>query len=128
MAMNFEESLRYELSSIAAIADKVYPLNAPEQAVEPFVIYTSSEGQREQSLITWDNMRELNCEIQTITLSYAEMKTIQKLIIDKVLSWFNRRIALSGVYIRDLSYDAPVEMYDNQLKQYRSILDIRVRY
>ena len=128
MAMDFEQALRYELSLVSAVTNKVYPLNAPEQAIEPFVIYTSSEGQREQNLNGWATMREVDCEIQVVATSYGDVKSITKDVITKLLSMLNRSIGVDGVLIRDLEYDKPTELFDQDLQQYRSVIDIRVRY
>ena len=128
MPMDFEQALRYELSSVGAVTNKVYPLNAPEQAIEPFIIYTSSEGQREQNLTGWATMREVDCEIQVVAVTYGDVKSITKDVINKLLSMLNRSIGVDGVFIRDLEYDKSTELFDQDLQQYRSVIDIRVRY
>jgi hypothetical protein len=125
--LNFEEALTYELSSIAGLQGRVFPLGAKEGTLPPFVIYISSEGEETKVLNGYTNHKEITCEIHIIGRSYAEMKSFTKLVLAKLKTFYGRSIGVDGVYIKNFSYDEPREEHEDELGYERSGFDIRVR-
>lgn len=125
--MNFEESLVYELSSISAINNKIYPLNAKEGTNPPFLVYVSSQGERTQTLTGYVDSLEISCDIHIIAESYQDLKSLADAVLTKLQSFFGRSIGLNGPYIKSFIYSEPIEGYSDELNYHRSAFDIRVR-
>jgi hypothetical protein len=124
--MDFEEALRAELSSIIEINNKVFPLNAPEGTLAPYIVYVSSEGLQEKTLDGYLDSKEIECEINILHSGYGSMKALTKEVLSKILSFQGRVIGLEGPYIHDLTYEKPAEIYENEVSLYRSVLEIKV--
>ncbi|ALC92062.1 hypothetical protein AM500_21385 [Bacillus sp. FJAT-18017] len=121
--MNFEEALTAELSSLPGLADKVYPLNAPEGTPAPYIIYVSSEGLQDKSLKGYHSSKEVPCEINIFTDSYAGLKDLTQQVITKLVSFQSRNIGHSGPFIQNFTYEKPVELYENQVSLYRCLIE-----
>lgn len=126
--MNFEEALRDELSSINSLSEKVFPLNADEGTQAPYIIYVSSEGIQQKTFEGFLNTKEISCEINILHNSYPEMKELTKVVLLKVISFQGRTIGNEGPYVQNLNYQSPVEIYEKEVKLYRSVIDIKVRF
>jgi hypothetical protein len=126
--MNFEEALRAELGAITAITNKIYPLNATEGTVAPYIIYVSSEGVLDRGLDGFYATREIECEINVIHTTYSKLKSLTKDVIALLLTFQNRVIGgTGGVYCKSIWYEKPVELYENEVNLYRSVFDIKIR-
>ena len=113
--MAFEESLRVDLMTIPELVNKVFPLVAPEGVKTPYVVYVSSEGLEDRTLQGYQASKVVDCELHITSDSYGAMKDLTKKVLTKVKSNLN------------LSYDRPVELYNNEVQLYRTVLEITVR-
>lgn len=125
--MNFEEALVEELSSIEGLNDKVFPLNATEGTNPPFIIYVSSEGEQDQTLTGYTDTKALTCEIHLIAETYSELKSLIKLVIAKLQTFFARAIGTNGPVIKSFAMDEPLEAHEEEVGYSRCSFDIRVR-
>lgn len=129
--MTFESALVQELRSIERLEGRIYPLFAPEANKHngiPYLIYGSSEGLRDKSLNGYMNSKEVRGELNIIAERYSEMKAITKEVIALLVSFEGRQIGVDGPYISEVSYQMPVEMYENQPDLYRSSIEFSIFY
>jgi len=130
--MNFEPALAQELKSIMALDGRVYPLTAPETAFDlnkPYLIYGSSEGLRTKEISSgYQSGKMVSGELNVIAPRYADMKSITAEVIDLLVGMERRTIGSSGPFIQELTYEEPVELYEDQPKLYRCVIDFEVYF
>lgn len=130
--MNFEPALAQELKSIAALENRIYPLNAPETSFDltkPYLIYGSSEGLRTKEIGRgYRTGKSIRGELNVIAPRYSDMKSITGQVIDLMVSMERRKIGTDGPFIQELTYGDPVELYENQPKLYRCVIDFEVYF
>jgi len=124
--MTFEEALRYELTQIAELQDKVFPANAPEGTLPPYVIYLSQDGREIKCLDGFTGAKELNYEINIIQKTYFGLKTLSSQVLAKLKSFALRNIGDNGPYIQDITITGPVEMYESEIEAYRAYYEIKI--
>jgi hypothetical protein len=129
--MNFEEALRAELGTLTELSNKVFPLNADEGTKAPYVVYISSEGVQVKTLQGYMGNKEVDCEINILHDSYANMKALTKEVLAKIISFQGRSIgdlfSKDGPFIQNVTYSKPVEIYEKEVSLYRSVIDITVK-
>jgi len=126
--MNFEEALRNELSSISQLTNKIFPLAATEGVKTPYLVYVSSEGVQDKFLDGYRGSKEVDCELHILSDSYSGLKDITKQVITQVISFQDRVIGgTDGVWIQDVTYERVTEQYIDQLFQYLSVINVKVR-
>jgi hypothetical protein len=125
--MNLEEALVVEFGSIPEIIGKVFPLYTGEGVEPPFLVYVSSEGKYDSSLNEFYTTREISVEIHIVGQDYSELKSVERQVIDKIVSFRGRAIGGSGPFVYTLQYDQPTEMFEGETHIYRASFDMRVR-
>lgn len=129
--MNFEAALTLELKTIAALSNRVYPLTAPEATAGngvPYLIYVSSEGRRTKTLDGFHTSKHVSGELNVIAARYADMKALTANVIDLLIGMEQRVIGIGGPFIQELTYDDPVELYEEQSQLYRCLIDFEVYF
>ncbi|SDM17419.1 DUF3168 domain-containing protein [Bacillus sp. OK048] len=126
--MDFEEALRAELGTIAGLTNKVFPLNATEGTKAPYIIYVSSEGVQDKSLLGYLSSKEVDCEINIVQASYGSMKSLTKLVISQIISFIGRNIGENGPFIQNVTYHKPVELYEQEVNLYRCVIDCNFKF
>ncbi|RSD21075.1 DUF3168 domain-containing protein [Mesobacillus subterraneus] len=126
--MDFEEALTAELTMIEGLANKVFPLNAKEGTLPPYIVYLSSEGLQDKTFDGYLLFKEVECEINILHSTYREMKDLTKVVLGKILSFQGRTIGEGGPRIQNLSYEKPFELYEKEIKQYRSVIDVKFKF
>lgn len=119
--MYFEEALRAELDTIEELTNKVFPLTAPEGTEAPYIIYVSSEGIQDKSLQGYLSSKEVPCEINILVDDYLSLKELTTTVLAKILSFQGHKIG--DFFIQDVSYEKPVEIYEQEVDLYRSVID-----
>lgn len=121
--INFEQALTEELKTIT---NRVYPYKAPEKVENPYIIYTSSEGLRDKSITEgYLNSKRVSAEINVIASKYSIFKETIKQTIDLLVNMEKRIIGTNGVFIDELVYEQPVELYEANANVYRCAIEIR---
>lgn len=126
--MDFEQALTYELQAITGLSGRVFPQKAEENFLPPFVVYISSEGEPIMALSGPTDMTELTCEIHINAESYEQLKSLTKVVLDRLKSFLQRNIGQDGPYIKSISHTEPTEDIDNNTNMQLSSFDIRVRF
>ena len=125
--MNFEQALVVEFNTITELENKVFPLYATEGIKPPFLIYVSSEGEQVKTLDGFTLFTEIACELHVVAYSYSQMKDLARKVMAKVQNFLGREIGDSEVRIKSISYDQPEEVYEEEIKYYRSSFDVRFK-
>ena len=125
--MNFEQALVVEFNTITELENKVFPLYATEGIKPPFLIYISSEGEKVQTLDGFTLSKEIKCELHVLAYSYSQMKDLSRKVMIHVQNLLGRQIGNSEVKIKSLSYDQPEEVYEEEVKYYRSSFEVRFK-
>lgn len=131
ITVTFEAALTIELRAIAALNNRVYPLNAPEEPFDtstPYLIFRTSEGLRTKDLDGYQSSKTVSGELNVVAPTYAEMKSITSSVIDTIISFQSRIIGTGGPYIQNITYEEPVEMYEDKPKLYRCVIDFEVYF
>ena len=126
--MNFEEALKVELFEIPQLRSKVFPLNAREGIKSPYLVYVSNEGLKDNSLDGYLSLKEVPVELNIVNQDYEGMKDLTKLVLDKILTFRGRKIGGSNILIENVVYSTPMELYENEIKAYRSLLEFRLKF
>jgi hypothetical protein len=130
--VDFEPALAQELKTISALNGRVYPLTGPEQRfdlTQPYLIYGSSEGMRTKELGSgYQAGKAVPGEINVIAPRYADAKAIMKDVIALLVGMERRVIGTDGPFIQELTYEAPVELYEEAPKLYRCLLQFEVYF
>lgn len=151
--MDFEQALIYELKSIPSLdatwigtvaswnaADwswdqeppkRVSPLKSPEYTnsnTSAFVIFSSTYGIQSKSLNGYYDGKSLRVEINAVAKRYAEMHSMEREIVELLISMEQRTIGVNGPYIQELTYQSPVELYEDKPKLYRCLIDFEVYF
>jgi hypothetical protein len=126
--VDFEQALTYELQAITGLSGRVFPQKAEENFLPPFVVYISSEGEPIMALSGPTDMTELTCEIHINAESYEQLKSLTKVVLDRLKSFLQRNIGQDGPYIKSISHTEPTEDIDNNTNMQLSSFDIRVRF
>lgn len=126
--MDFEQALTYELQAIPGLKGKVFPQTADENSQPPMVVYISSGGEPIMALSGPTNMTELTCEIHVSTETYEELKSVSTAVINRLNTFFQRKIGHEGPYIKSISHTEPTEDMDNKTNYHMSSFDIKVRF
>jgi hypothetical protein len=125
--MSFEQCLREEMETVSGLADKVFPVNAPESCPSPYAVYFSSEGTADKSLNEVLSSRTLDFSVHVISATYSEGKTITSGVVQRLQSFFQREIGVSNpIFCEDITIDPTTETWDNQLNMFRFIVDATI--
>lgn len=120
--MDFEKALTKELKSINGF-NKVSPHMVKQGTPAPYLFYLSSEGVFDKTLNGYLDSKEVFCEINIVTDKYEQLKPLVKLVIDKLISMQSRTIGTSNIYIQNVTYVKPVELYEKDVNQFRCLID-----
>lgn len=129
---SFEAALTQELKTIATLQNRVYPLTSPEanagQGI-PYLIYGSSEGLRDKTIGEgYLSSKEVQAEINVVASRYSDMKAITREVIALLVGMEGRQIGTDGPFIQELTYQAPVEIYESQPGLYRCVVEFSVYF
>lgn len=125
IGLEFEEALSLELESMKGFKEKVFPAFAPGTPT-PYVVYLSSEGVRVKTLEGYTDRRRVEVELNIVAKRYREMKDFARMAIDKLISMEGRVIGDDGPFVHELTYEKPVEIYEEAPKLHRCLIDIVV--
>lgn len=127
--MDFEEALTMELKTISQVENRVYPLTAPEKTKIPYIVYTSPDALRVNTVTNgYLPDKTVEGEINIIAARYSTMKQITSQVIDMLVGMSRREIGTGGPYISEMIYEKPVELYEAQVNLYRCLIDYKAHF
>jgi hypothetical protein len=125
--MDFETALYNELNTVSGIG-KVFPLDVIEGNKAPFCVYESSDGVQEKTLSGFVSSTEIDVTLYVVQTSYSSVKSVSRTVINKLQSFQSRVIGgTGGVFVYDITYDKPKEVYNNENLLYQAIIDFTVK-
>lgn len=122
--MSFESSMRTELMKITGLNNKVFPLNAPEGTASPYLVYVSSNGIEAKSHDGYLDLITVGCELNIVHSTYPDMKSLAGLVVEKLKTF--QGATIGDVFIQNITYEAPVELYESEIDAYRTVINIEV--
>lgn len=125
--VEFEPCLVEEMEAISGLAGKVFPINAPELTTAPYLAYTASLGVNDRTLDGFLESRSISLELNLICPTLSMLKTLEAEVILSLQSFLRRSIGLTApVFVQDVRYEEPVEMYEPELKMYRCNIEATI--
>lgn len=124
--MRFEEALAFELESITAFADKVFPLVVNADKAAPYIAYASNEGVKLKTLSGYIDSKNISVEVNVVTRNYSEMKQLTSLTMDKIISFENRFIGDGSLLVQEVFFQPTLENYDTESDLYRSTITFQI--
>lgn len=131
ISQTFEEALTEEMKSIAALEGRVYPAFAPEATAGqgvPYLFYLSSPGLRTKTQDGYLTGRSVRGELNVVAARYASLKPVSTAVLDQLISFERRRIGTDGPFIQEVTYEQPVELYEDKPKLYRCMIEFEVYF
>ncbi|WP_025852846.1 hypothetical protein [Paenibacillus ehimensis] len=131
ISQTFEEALTAEMKSIAALEGRVYPAFAPEATAGqgvPYLVYLSSPGLRTKTQDGYLTGRVVRGELNVVAARYVSLKTVSAAVLDRFISFERRRIGTDGPLIQEVTYEQPLEMYEDKPGLYRCLIEFEVYY
>lgn len=126
--IDFEQSLKTELSAITGLSSKVFPLNAPIGTEAPYVTYESSGVNEDKALDGFLDTGELSCTVEVLGSTYASAKQLSPLIRTKIKSFIGRAIGNGGPFVQDVEFEQNIEMYEPNMNLFRVIINFTVYF
>lgn len=116
--MNLEQALRTRLINMPGLEGKVFLLTADEGTTSPYLIISSSEGERIKTLSGYLPTKKVPVEFNLICDTYKEMKEKQRMFMDILFSCQSSNM-IGELKIKRLSYESPLEMFEPEIQMYR---------
>jgi len=126
--MDFEEGLTAELSAVAGLAGRVFPITAQQGVQVPYLTYNLGGNERLQYLGGHDGLVQSQYQLDLYHSSYANLKAIKKAVIASIKSYVQRNIGGSGPYIQQVEILNEFETYEESVKLFRGIIEFAVHY
>jgi hypothetical protein len=126
--LNFEEALTFELEQVPKLSGKVYPGFQPGKTA-PYLVYLSSPGIRTKVLSDgYLSSKEVSATLNVVTSKYSELKTITNSVVERLVGFQGRKIGNDGPFIQEITYEEPIEFYEELPNLYRCAIDIQVYF
>jgi hypothetical protein len=124
-----EKALRYELiRAIPALADSIYPTNAPETTTKPYLVYARINTDRTKTLSGYTDKQALSYMFSVMATKYADMKSLAEEVEALLLSFPGSDIGEDEIHVEDLTINNISETYEFNLKVNRGIIDFTVYF
>ncbi|MEY8416666.1 hypothetical protein AAK964_10225 [Tissierella praeacuta] len=122
-----EAALRNLLeSNIQEFKDELYPTNAPEGHIKPYLVYTRISTKKIKTLEGYTSKEYLSFMFSIMATKYRDMKFLTKKVEDLLISLPFKTIG--NYYIEDLDINNIDEVYEHELKINRGIIDFTIYF
>lgn len=123
-----EKELRYELiNNIPELANSIYPTNAPEGVLKPYLVYTRINTNTIKTLEGSTNKQALSYMYSIMSVKYDDMDTVRNKVKTLLLSLPKTSIGENNnIYIEDLTINNINETWEPELKVNRGIIDFTI--
>lgn len=122
-----EKTLRNLIeNNIPELNNELYPTNAPEGHIKPYLVYTRITTKKIKTLEGFTNKEYFSFMFSIMATKYGDMKKltkkVEKLLIDLPLK------RLGPFYIEDMDINNIHEVYEHELKVNRGIIDFTIYF
>lgn len=122
-----EIALRYELiNKIPELANSIYPTNAPEGILKPYLVYARINTKREKTFDGYGNKQALSYMFSIMATKYGEMKSLTNKVEDFLISLVESHIGAQQIYVEDIDINNITEQYEHELGINRGIIDFTI--
>lgn len=125
-----EKALRHELiKAIPKLENQIYPTNAPEGALKPYLVYARISTKRTKTFEGYTDKQALSYMFSIMATKYSDMVSLRKKVEDLLLSLPLKNIGSDGsFYVEDLSINNIDETWESELKVNRGIIDFTIYF
>jgi len=124
-----ETALRSELMRvIPELLNKIYPTNAPEGVLSPYLVYARISTKKIKTLEGYTNKQALSFMFSVMAVKYSDMKSLTKKVEDLLISLPKKNIGTQLIYIEDIDINNISETWENELVVNRGIIDFTIYY
>lgn len=125
-----EKELRYELiNNIPELANSIYPTNAPEGVLKPYLVYARINTNKVKTLEGYTNKQSLSYMFSIMSVKYSDMVSVRDKVEQLLLSIPQRNIGDGGsIYVEDLTINNIDETWEPELKVNRGIIDFTIYF
>lgn len=125
--MALEEILTTQLSAVTGLSGKVHPINANPKESAPYLVYLKTGGEEYGILNGYTGTNQTRFELNLFHSSYSNVKALAASVTTKLKTLQGN--TFSGTLIQALWFDEnSPELYEEQLKMFRKILNITIIY
>lgn len=126
--MDLEQGLTAELSSIAGLTGKVFPIMATQGTLAPYLTYILGGNERAKTLSGHDGLVGSQYQFDLYHSTYASLKALKKLVIANLKTYDLRNIGATGPYIQQVEIITDFETYENAVELFRGIIEFNIHY
>lgn len=124
--MTFEALLINTLNAIPQLANKIYPLRAPEGFVAPFVIYVQSEEENDKDLEGYEPTISASYEVNVVAGNYNDLKRLGKQARNTILSLVGQQADERKIQDIEISFSG--EIWEKEVQLFRKSIQFTVYY
>ena len=123
-----EKELRYELvNSIPELENSIYPTNAPEGVLKPYLVYARITTNKIKTLDGYIDKQALSYMYSVMAQKYGDMIAVRDKVEALLLSLPKTKIGEgSSIYVEDLTINNIDETWEPELKVNRGIIDFTI--
>jgi hypothetical protein len=123
-----EKALRYELENqIPELLNSIYPTNAPEGVLKPYLVYARINSIRIKTLEGYTNKQAISYMYSVMATKYADMHNLRDKVEQLLLSLPLTNIGSDGsIYVEDITINNIDETWESELKVNRGIIDFTI--
>ena len=125
-----EEALRYEImQAVPELTDEIYPTNAPETCIKPYLVYTRIKTDKTKTLEGYANLQALSFMFSVHATKYKDMTAIRGKAENLLLGMPKRSIGKDEeIPIEDVDINNITETWEPNLKVNRGIVDFTIYF
>lgn len=122
-----ESALRAKLiEEIPELQDSIYPTNAPETAVKPYLVYARLRTEKIKTLQGITDNEYITFMFSIMAPKYSDIRNLTKQVEDFLISLPKQQIG--NYYIEDIDINNITEQYEHELKLNRGIIDFTIYF
>lgn len=124
-----EKELRYELENrIPELDGAIYPTNAPEGAVKPYLVYARISTEKIKTLDGYTDNQALSYMFSIMAKRYSDMIAVRDKVEVMLMSFPQTAIGESNTFVEDVSINNIDEQYEHELGVNRGVIDFTIYF
>jgi len=125
-----EKALKYELeTNIIELVGNVYPTNAPETSIKPYLVYTRINTKDDKTLGGYTGTGALSFMFSIMATKYGDMKSITTKVVNLIKTFIGTGIGVdNSIHVQDIEINNVSETYEPLLLVNRGIIDFTIYY
>lgn len=124
---NIEEAIYSALAGngilTALVLTRIYPLDVPQEAILPYVVFSKTGGIRHSAMGTDLSLMESRIEVEIWADSLKEARAVADAVRGVMQRW---RGTYGGVVVQDSLITAEYDEYSSDDDAYQSVIDFQI--